>query len=138
MQKKAYPVGKPDFSKRKQKTLQCFVFQNGGYPTPKSCPRKIKGKSPKIKFLTKRQTFGSITFNCCCRSGDCSTTIFIFFFLLNNTSCLFRCIESFPYFSISETNCLNFQLLSILCCLDSTMELLGSYGGHVLVVDPVK
>ena len=36
--------------KEKQKTLQCFLFQNGGYLTPKSSPRKVSEKSGKIKM----------------------------------------------------------------------------------------
>ena len=32
--------------------------------------------------------------------------------------CLFRCIESFPYCSISDSDCLNFYLLSFLLYLD--------------------
>ena len=55
MQKKAYPIGKPDTPKEKQKTLQCFLFQNGGYRTPKSSPRKICEKIGKIKFHTKNR-----------------------------------------------------------------------------------
>ena len=50
----------------------------------------------------------------------------------------FRCIESFPYCPISESDCLSFQLMSFLWYLDSVCQLLGSYGCHVLVVDPVK
>ena len=61
-----------------------------------------------------------------------------FFLLLIHTFCLFRCIELFPYCSISEHVCLIFHLLSFLCYLDSVSQLLGSYGGHVLVLDPVK
>ena len=62
----------------------------------------------------------------------------LFFHLWADTFCLFRCIESFPYCSISESGCLSFYLLSFLWYLDSVCQLLGSYGGHVLVVDPVK
>ena len=56
MQKKASPIGKPDFSpKKKQKTLQSSLFQIGGYRTPKSLPRKVSEKSGKIKFHTKKR-----------------------------------------------------------------------------------
>ena len=59
----------------------------------------------------------------------------LFFLLSTNTFCLFRCIESFPYCSISESGCLKFQLISFLWHLDSVCQWLGSYGGHLLVVD---
>ena len=55
MQKKAYPIRKPDFPRRKQKTLQCFLFQNGGYRTPKTSPGKLSEKSGKIQFPTKNR-----------------------------------------------------------------------------------
>ena len=41
--------------KEKQKTFQCFLFQNGSYRTPKSSPRKVPEKSGKIKFRTKNR-----------------------------------------------------------------------------------
>ena len=55
MQKKAYPIGKPDFPKEKQKTLQCFLFQNGGYRTPKPGLRLEKSvkKVEKSSFIQK-------------------------------------------------------------------------------------
>ena len=43
------------FPKEKQKTLQCFLFQNGDSRTQKSSPRKISEKSGKVKFHTKER-----------------------------------------------------------------------------------
>ena len=68
----------------------------------------------------------------------CPTNIFTFFLFLTNTFRLFRCIDSFPHCSISESGCLKFQLTSFLWYLDWVCQFLGSYGGHLLVVDPVK
>ena len=68
----------------------------------------------------------------------CPTTIFTLFFLLTDTFCLFGCIKLFPYCSRSESDCLISQLLPILFCLDSFCQLLGSYGGHLLILDPFK
>ena len=62
----------------------------------------------------------------------------LFFLLLTHTFCLFRCIEPFPYCLLSESDCLIFHLLLFLWCLDFVCQLLGSYGGHFLVVDSVK
>ena len=55
MKKKAYSIGKPDFPKRKTKTLRCILFQNGSYRTPKFSPRKVREKSGKLKFHTKNR-----------------------------------------------------------------------------------
>ena len=55
MQKSAYPMGKLDFPKRKTKDVECFLFRNGGYRTPKSSPGKVSEKSRKIKFHTKKR-----------------------------------------------------------------------------------
>ena len=54
---KSVPNRKTRFSqkKRKQKTLQCFQFQNGSYRTQKSSPRKAREKSVKMKFHTKNR-----------------------------------------------------------------------------------
>ena len=102
MQKKAYAIGKPDFPKRKLKTLQCFLFRNGSYRTPKSSPRKIREKSGKIKFHTKNRP-----------SVLSSATLFVgvkivrqhiyFFVLLTKMFCLFRFIGSFLFCAISES-----------------------------------
>ena len=73
-----------------------------------------------------------------CGREHCPTTMLTFFHLWTNMFCLFRCIESFPYCSISESDCFNFYLLSFLLYLDSVCQVLGSYGGHILVVDPIK
>ena len=54
MQKKAYPIGKPDFPERKTKTLQFFLFRNEGHRTLKSSLGKVREKSGIIKFHTKR------------------------------------------------------------------------------------
>ena len=40
--------------KKKQKTLQCFLFQNVGYHTPKLSPRKVGKKVEKSSFIQKR------------------------------------------------------------------------------------
>ena len=118
MQKKTCLVGKPDSPKRKTKDdAMFFLFQNGGYHTPKYSPRKVREKSGKIKFYTKNR-----------HSVQSSLVLFVgvkivrqlnllFLLLLINTFCLFRCIESFPYFSISESGYLNFQLMPFLCYL---------------------
>ena len=54
---KSVPNRKTRFpqKKEKQKKLQCFLFQNVGYRTPKSSPRKVREKSGKIKFHTKNR-----------------------------------------------------------------------------------
>ena len=63
--------------------------------------------------------------------------MFFFSFIFGLTSFVFLDVLSpFPYCSISESGCLNFYLLSFLWYLDSVCQLLGSYGGHFLVVDP--
>ena len=74
MQKKAYPIGKPDFRTRKTKNVGMFLFQNGGYHIPKPSPRKFRKNSGKIQFDREKQTLGSIISNCICGSEDCSTT----------------------------------------------------------------
>ena len=66
MQKKACPIGKPDFPKEKQTTLPWFLFENGGYRTPKYSLWKISEKSGKIKFHTKNR-----------RSVPSSSTVFV-------------------------------------------------------------
>ena len=50
MQQSAYPIGRPDYRKEKQKTLVCFLFQDAGYRIPKSSPRKIRKISGKIQY----------------------------------------------------------------------------------------
>ena len=40
-------------SAKKQKTLECFSFQNGGYRVPKSSPRKVRENSGKIQLNRK-------------------------------------------------------------------------------------
>ena len=42
-------------SPQEKKTLQRFLFQNGGYRTLKSSPRKFRENFRKIKFLTKNR-----------------------------------------------------------------------------------
>ena len=42
-------------SQDKRKTLRCFSFENGGYGTPKSLPRKVSEKSGKNKLHTKKR-----------------------------------------------------------------------------------
>ena len=85
--------------KVKQKTLQCFLFQNGGFRTLKSWPRKVREKRGKIKFHTKNR-HSVLSSSTIFVSEDCSTTMFTFFHLWTNMFRLFRCIESFPYCSI--------------------------------------
>ena len=56
MQKKAYPIGKLDFRKRKTKDVGLFfLFQNGGYRITKPSPRKVRQNSGKIKFDRKNR-----------------------------------------------------------------------------------
>ena len=40
-------------TKEKQKTLECFSSQNGGYRKPKSSPRKFRKNSGKMQFGRK-------------------------------------------------------------------------------------
>ena len=138
MQKKAYPIGKPGFPKRKTKDVAMFFVSKRRLSYTEIFAWKSPWKSGKIKFHTKNR-----------QSVPSSSTVFVgvkivrqlyllFFFFWLTLSGFFRCIESFPYCSISEYGCLIFHLLSFLCYLDSVCQLLGSYGGHVLVTDPVK
>ena len=54
---KVVPNRKTRFSppppKKKTKTLQCFLFPNGGYRTPKSSLRKVRKKVEKSSFIQK-------------------------------------------------------------------------------------
>ena len=64
--------------------------------------------------------------------------LYLLFFLFSLSRFVFLDVLSlFPYCPISESGCLTFHLLSFLCYLDPVCQLLGSYGGHVLV-DSVK
>ena len=105
--------------KEKQKTLRCFLFQNGDYRTPKSCRTKIVDQSGKIKFHTENG-----------HSVPSSSTVFVgvkivrqlclhFFLLWTHTFCLFRCIDFFhifPYRNLTVWffNCCHFRVISIL------------------------
>ena len=137
MQKNANPIGQPDFPKKNKGRCNFILFQNGGYRRTKSLPCKVREKSGKIRLDTKNRQ--SVPSSSAVFVGeDCSTALVTFFLLLTNTFRLFRCIESFLYCSISESGCLIFHLLLFFLYLDSVCQLLGSYGLHVLVVDPVK
>ena len=50
MQKKAYPIGKPDFRKRKTKDVRIFLVRNR---TRKSLPRKMCDNSGKTSLVEK-------------------------------------------------------------------------------------
>ena len=41
-------------AKEKQNTVECFLFQNGGYRIPKSSLRKFRKNSVKIQFDGKQ------------------------------------------------------------------------------------
>ena len=41
-------------AKEKQKTLECFLFENGNYRIPKSSPRKFRENSGKIQIDRKK------------------------------------------------------------------------------------
>ena len=94
MQKKAYPAQNQISPEEKQKTLQCFLFQNGSYRTPKTSPRKVSEQIGKISFHTKNR-----------HSVPSSSTLFVrvnivgqlysFFFVLTSTFRLSRGFESF-------------------------------------------
>ena len=62
----------------------------------------------------------------------------IYLFLILLTLPFFGCIEPFAFCSISESGVSIFTLVYLLCYLDSLCQLLGSYGGQVLVVDPFE
>ena len=65
-----------------------------------------------FKLETWRLLFPAYA-NIVCGREHCPTILFTFCILLTNMFCLFRCIEPFPYWSISESEsgCLNFQLM---------------------------
>ena len=97
----------------------------------------LRPQTGRLQLETQRLLFSSFA-NFICGRETRPEPIFTFFLLLIHNFCLFRCMEPFPNCSVSESDCLIFRLLSFLCYLDSGGQLLGSYGGHVLVLDPVK
>ena len=113
MQKKEHPWENQVSPKEKQKAMHCSLFEDGGYRKPKSSLGKVREKSGKIKFHTKNR-----------QSVPTSSTLivgvkivgqlYLLFFVLTNTFCFFKCIESFPYCSISGSDGLNFLLMSFL------------------------
>ena len=114
--RKDVPHRKTRFPPKKQKTLQSFLLQNGGYRTPESSPGKICEKRKKWKkssFIHKIDNrFRHLQLYLW--EWRLFDNYFDFFLLLTNTFCLSRCIESLQYYSISESACLNFQLMSFL------------------------
>ena len=75
----------------------------------------------------------------CLWKGAVSDNYIYFFFFFWLT--LFVFLDVLSLFHIVPYRNLTvwiFHLLSFLCYLDSVCQLLGSYGGHVLVLDPVK
>ena len=121
-------------AKEKQKTLEWFLFQNGGYLIPKTSIRKICGNIGKIQF-EKKQTFGYIISNCICGSGNCSGNSSPFFSLQHAN--FLNIHWAFLYGALLESVYLNLPLMPFLWYVDSVEQFLGSYGGHLLVVDPV-
>ena len=63
--------------------------------------------------------------------------LYLLFFLFWLARFVFYMFESFPYCSTSESGSLNFHLLQFLWYLEFVCQLLGSFGGHILM-DPVK
>ena len=94
-------------------------------------------KNGKIKIHTKNRHSVPSSSTAFVRVKIVRQIFILFSFFLTNTFHSLD-VESFPHCSISESGCLNFQLMSFLWYLDWICQFLGSYGSHLLVVDPAK
>ena len=115
MLKKAYPIGKPGFPKRKTKVVAMFFvskWQNGGYPTPKSLPGKVREKSGEIEYHTKNRQ--SVPSSPIVYVGLKIVRLLYLFSSVDLHFLSFRCIESFIFCSTPESDCLNFKLMTFL------------------------